>query len=241
MANAKSNGGLITFMFHEIFNSNVGDPFGWDAVTEQYHSDFLDLIKTYEDDFWIPTFADAIKYHKERHCATLSTISDVSSLLTLNLSDTLYRNDIFNHPLTIKLDLAQNIAVDSIVQDGKKYMGYTHTNGKLVFDAIPDGGNILVYKSGSNGMVKNTAESLLKEMFPNPVSSQLTVVMNSAAEGNYMIQLYNALGEMVYSESLNFSGYKMQQIDLSSHSAGLYTLSIKGENEQIEKKILKVD
>jgi peptidoglycan/xylan/chitin deacetylase (PgdA/CDA1 family) len=241
MTNAKNNGGLLTFMFHEIYNNTVGDPNGWDAVTEEYHSDFLDLIKTYEDDFWIPTFADAIKYHKERHCATLSTVSNVPTLLTLSLTDTLYRNDIFNHPLTITLNFAQSAVVDSIVQGGNKINGYTHTNGKLVFDAVPDGGQILVYKSGSNAVQKNTGESLLKELFPNPVSSQLTLVMSSATQENYVLQLHNALGEMVFNQALNFSGYSMQQIDMSAYSCGLYTLTIKGENEQIEKKILKVD
>ncbi|MFZ9846938.1 MAG: polysaccharide deacetylase family protein [Flavobacteriales bacterium] len=241
MTNAKNNGGLLTFMFHEIYNNNVGNPSGWDAVTEQYHSDFLDLIKTYEDDFWIPTFVDAIKYHKERHCATLATVSNVPNLLTLSLTDTLYRNDIYNHPLTLSLNFAQSAVVDSIVQGGNKLIGFTHSNGKLVFNAVPDGGDILVHKSGGSAVSKNTEESLLKELFPNPVSSQLTLVMNSSMIGNYSLQLHNALGEMVYNQPLQFSGYSMQQVDMSGYSAGLYTLSIIGENEQIERKILKVD
>ena len=241
MANAKNNGGLITFMFHEIYNNNVGDPQGWDAVTEQYHGDFVDYIKTFENDFWIPTFVDAIKYHKERHCASLATVSDVNNILTLNLTDTLSRNDIYNHPLSLHLNLAQNIAVDSVVQNGKKITDFTHVNGKLNFDAVPDGGSILVYKHAGNAVNEIFENSFLKEIYPNPVSSQITVVMNSEGTKSYTFSIYNTLGELVLNENITFDGYKMKQVDLSNFSSGLYKLRISTETQQIEKSILKVD
>jgi len=240
MTNAKNNGGLITFMFHEIYNNSVGDPQGWDAVTEQYHGDFVDYIKTFENDFWIPTFADAMKYHKERHCATLTTLSDVNNIHTLSLTDTLYRNDIYNHPLTLQLNLAQNIGVDSVVQNGMK-LDFTHTNSKLNFDAVPDAGSILIYKSSGNGVEEIHQKSFLKELYPNPVSSQLTVVMNSESQQNFSFVVYNALGEKVLEEFLIFDGYKMKQVDMSTFSSGLYTLRISTETQQIEQKILKVE
>lgn len=67
-------------------------------------------------------------------------------------------------------------------------------------------------------------------VFPNPVSSLLKVEMGSQLEKQVDIRLFNANGQLLYSQKLNLEeGFLTEQIDLSNFPQGVYFLSVDGE------------
>ena len=237
MSNALSNGGLITFMLHEIYNSTIGnDTTGFDRIDEKAHGALLDLIKTYENDFWIPTFMDAMKYHKERHCATLTTLSDNSSEWTLKLTDTLSNNNIFSHPLTINLTVPSSLLVLNVQQNGQN-IAYSKVGTKLTFNAVPDGGDIKIIKDSPLGIAEISVNGLIKELYPNPAAEfvRLTLDENNT---NCTIKIFNQNGELVQNKSVFLDGFTQLDFDLSTLNNGVYLFQINTENQSESRKIL---
>ncbi|MBA3705521.1 MAG: T9SS type A sorting domain-containing protein, partial [Bacteroidetes bacterium] len=76
--------------------------------------------------------------------------------------------------------------------------------------------------------------------FPNPNDGHFNLEMNIAETNNYVIEIYNVLGELVYDESLiGFKGDYKKSFDISSYGKGVYTLSVtNSENKNIKKLIV---
>ena len=70
-------------------------------------------------------------------------------------------------------------------------------------------------------------------VYPNPFVSQLTVGSMQSAVNT--IAIYNALGEIIYSEGRNFNS----PINLNSIPPGIYFLEIKNEEKYFIEKIVK--
>ena len=68
-------------------------------------------------------------------------------------------------------------------------------------------------------------------VFPNPVSDMLEIL---GVEGKYELKLYNSLGKCV------FSGENVSRIDVSSYSAGIYTVSVSNNNGTSKANFVKV-
>jgi len=71
-------------------------------------------------------------------------------------------------------------------------------------------------------------------VYPNPVSDNLT--LECASKGANHLQLFNAMGELVY-EKRNAS-FPTVNVDMSNLSSGLYTVNLTGAQQTVSKKIL---
>ncbi len=76
--------------------------------------------------------------------------------------------------------------------------------------------------------------------FPNPNDGHFNLEMTIANTNNYIIEIYNVIGELVYKENLNgFKGDYCKPFDLSTYGKGMYTLSVtNSENKSIKKIII---
>lgn len=148
MDHAIANNGLMIYTFHSIGPNDTW----FDQITEAFYVSLLDVVASKKSQSWITTFANAVKYHKEARTASLSTLSNTASTWTLRLTDAYTDNATYNHPLSLKLDynIAETIA--SISQNGVN-IPFTTANGKISFNAIPDGGDIIINKSASGVVV----------------------------------------------------------------------------------------
>jgi len=72
-------------------------------------------------------------------------------------------------------------------------------------------------------------------IYPNPTSSIVNIDFKSESN-KAEISLYNLLGEKLHHQSINTKNY---QLDLSQYSSGTYFISIKTENENIVRKVVK--
>lgn len=72
------------------------------------------------------------------------------------------------------------------------------------------------------------------EMYPNPVTDMLSIVINM--DGPVSVQIFSALGDLVYSKDFVSSG--KLDLDLAYLTPGLYAVNLIGSNQSATKKIL---
>jgi hypothetical protein len=75
-------------------------------------------------------------------------------------------------------------------------------------------------------------------VFPNPVTSNLTIEFLPAEDGDITIQLFSVSGQNVYSETFPINGPLTKTINTSDFQAGMYYLQCTGGNGFIGKKIM---
>ena len=126
----------------------------------------LDTLVSYQNKVWITTYSNALKYHRERKCASLVEIQPANgSQWIVNLTDTLSNNETYNQPLTIQLKM-DGVNYDMISQNGTLIVIDAIYNDTIMFRAIPDGGNIILGISG----IETTADISLSEIFNTSAS-----------------------------------------------------------------------
>jgi hypothetical protein len=77
-------------------------------------------------------------------------------------------------------------------------------------------------------------------VYPNPTENSLNVSFEIQQKSNYTLEVKNVLGQTVYAENLpaDFAGQYNKQINLSEYGKGVYTLSLSGTHDRINKKII---
>ena len=97
-----------------------------------------------------------------------------------------------------------------------------------------------VFYAGENVSVnEHTAESLQHSVYPNPFTNEVKINAAQAVNGTANIQVYNVLGEQVYSKTENCADTKEFGIDGSAWKPGVYFYSINTENGLLQGKIVK--
>ena len=133
-----NGGGFITYLYHGVGKSGDYANIHKDSLYAQ-----LDTLKSLSDKIWITTVAEAIKYHREARCASLSgiEIGNVNpDIYIIALIDTLPDN-VYNQPLTVKV-YNQGETFCEVKQGDDICPILYQTNEYVMFRAIPDGGNI---------------------------------------------------------------------------------------------------
>ncbi len=140
---AISKQGLAIIMYHGM----TGGSDDLSITLDQFkaHMSELDSRKSA---IWVATFRDLLLYHKEANQAQLSLISQNNESWVWKLTDNL-NNDTYNHPLSIKIKLLNDFTVASVTQ-GDQQIPYNVSDDFLYFEAIPDGGNIVVSTNNIN-------------------------------------------------------------------------------------------
>jgi hypothetical protein len=71
-------------------------------------------------------------------------------------------------------------------------------------------------------------------VYPNPSSDKITVSFSSNEKG--MLQVLNALGQLIYSKEINSS---MEEIDVSQFTNGIYLIITTSATQKLESVFLK--
>ena len=76
------------------------------------------------------------------------------------------------------------------------------------------------------------------EVFPNPSHGLVHLSFNAERVNNYMVNVTNALGAIVYRSAVNVvSGKVDKEIDLSKLSKGVYMINVSDGNTVVSKRI----
>ncbi|MCH8331266.1 MAG: T9SS type A sorting domain-containing protein, partial [Bacteroidetes bacterium] len=73
------------------------------------------------------------------------------------------------------------------------------------------------------------------ELYPNPVSHKLYMIINGVVYNNIQIQIFNMLGEKVY-DGQGLSGNTIHELDLSARVDGIYITRILVDGAYITRK-----
>lgn len=154
--NVSKGGGLLTYLYHSIYSGTVADN-SYAQIHEKNFTRQLDTLAARRNEVWACTFAQAIQYHREKKSAVLTETSapfangDTWKLkLTDQLPDSLYFQ-----PLTIKVLMPAGVTTILSISQSGKTLPFKINAGVLIFNAVPDGGEIIINISSCNVPVMN--------------------------------------------------------------------------------------
>ncbi len=82
--------------------------------------------------------------------------------------------------------------------------------------------------------IEGTSAANFFSLYPNPNDGRFELRFNVDKKENYVLEIYDVLGQVVYREDLtSFSGTYSKQIDLSTKERGVYTIRLKSETNEI--------
>ncbi len=148
--NTVAEGGWYAPFIHK-----VGDVSGTE-MTYNVIDGLFAYIDAYQDagDVWVSTFSDAVKYVRERQNTKTSVRYEVGNVyLTLDMANKTedgldLPKDVFNHPLTVKVEVPESFDKVYYTLNGKTLTAETFTEGDSTYvyvDAIPNGEEIEIH------------------------------------------------------------------------------------------------
>ena len=136
---AARSGNWLVWLIHGIDDTNACCPIHASLLQSN-----LDYVTTDPSKWWIDTFGNVCRYIQERNAAVLTVVSNGRSHITLRLTDNLDKT-IFNYPVTLRRPMPDGWPAAAITQNGASVPSQI-VNGKLVFDVVPNGGDIVLSK-----------------------------------------------------------------------------------------------
>ncbi len=145
-----ANGGWFTSLTHTIGDN--GD------VTLAQLREILDAMKAYQDEgkLWVASYTEAAKYVRERQNSTVSAyeksgVCYVGITMKETTADNLpLTSDIFNMPLTVKLEVPASWTKVSYTLNGDVKTVFTRGNdaGRYAYiNVVPNSGDVAVYNA----------------------------------------------------------------------------------------------
>ncbi len=226
----KTNGWFSPY-YHAV--NQVG---GYNNVTTEVFQQHMDTIASQSNDVWITTFGNASKYHRQRNSGGVNLVATAEDNIswTLNLTDNL-DNNTFNQPLTVLLN-EPTFGVKSITQNGNN-LPFTISLGIVKFNAIPDGGQIVI---GKNNVASSIDNMQTKKTALINESESFVLNINDATGKYGRIILYDALGREIQRvfDGLFQSDEQQFRIQKQTLPQGCLMLKIQG-NVNASYKLLK--
>lgn len=83
-------------------------------------------------------------------------------------------------------------------------------------------------------------QNVTLDVFPNPVADFLNLAITLEGNDRFDLRLFNNVGQLIQSESLNFNaGENRHQLDLSALPVGIYMVQLSNGKDGITERILK--
>jgi hypothetical protein len=84
----------------------------------------------------------------------------------------------------------------------------------------------------------NTANNEVEiGLFPNPSESGIfTLSLNSNSRSIFILKIYNNLGKLIYTRTMDVQGKHKEIVDLSHHAAGIYYLQIQDDEHILDTR-----
>ncbi|HEX8546793.1 MAG TPA: polysaccharide deacetylase family protein [Cytophagaceae bacterium] len=202
----------LVFLYHGVEEGEYDGP-GRENFIKQ-----MDVINSKKDLLWVAPFGEVMRYNAEKFSQNLKVVSESNLQWVLNLTDTLSDNQVYNHPLTLKIQ-APTWKVDSVIQGGKK-VAFTITSGFVYLNAVPDAGQIVFYKSALTRVDEYNSKEGLIYIFPNPAKNELNIEGNISENSGY--EIISVKGKIVQAGLINAN-----KISVDLLKSGQYLVKIK--------------
>jgi PKD repeat protein len=134
--------------------------------------------------------------------------------------------------------ISGNGLTGTVVWD-QTYRGYAEAFVKAVegeCEGLPSDPKSVLVRS-TVGVSEDSGVSMM--VYPNPNNGKFTVILNTGSQTKVNINIYNVLGNTVYTENnVQVSDKLTRTIDLSTLSRGIYHLKVEGTNGTTIRKIV---
>jgi hypothetical protein len=146
-----------------------------------------------------------LKYIYERNAASLSVKTTTNNSITVSLTDNL-ADSIFNYPLSIRRELPTGWTTAVVTQKGKDVKDTIVTvNSKkhLMFEAVPDGGDIVI--SQTYTAVKEQVRLYTTGKMVLVDNLKLSINSHQFSGANITVSLFDLKGKVIARHTLNNS------------------------------------
>ncbi len=141
---AASTKGWCVFLIHGI----DGDG-GYSNLVSTTLRSSLQYLDARRSTYWVATFANAVKYIKERNAVSVAESNNTPGSITLQVTDTL-DNTMYNYPVTIRRPLPDGWSSADVTQNGQPVPSLfikVNSTRYIMFDVVPDGGDVVLTKT----------------------------------------------------------------------------------------------
>ncbi len=138
--NAASSGSWLVWLIHGIDN----DAYACCPIPSSLLQSNLNHVASDTNKWWVETFGNVCRYIQERNASVLSVVSNGTTSITLRLTNNL-DSTIFNYPVTLRRPMPGGWPAAAITQNGTSVPSQV-VNGNLMFDVVPNGGDIVLSK-----------------------------------------------------------------------------------------------
>jgi len=207
------------------------DTNGYEPVPSSEFAIHFDYIKSHENQLWVATYKNVIKYIRERMYASLKLIDSTSSYYSFSLTDNL-ANDVYNLPLTLKVKLKGQMNNLLTISQNNDTLPFTIINNNgfayAVFSAIPDNGEIR-FCLPPNGIKNDNKVDQKLSCYPNPFKSNSSI--------SYFINKKDYVSLNLY----DLNGKKVKSLVNKIQNTGVYCINFNVENLHPSAYILKLE
>ena len=154
MQEASQKGGWVMFLTHGLAGKSNNGNATFSPTDLSVIDGALSWAST--NDIWVGTFRDVAMYIKERK-ASKATASTSGNSITVKLTHSIADNiSKYNYPLSLRVKNSSNWTAASGTQGGKA-ITVTIKDGYIYFDAVPNGGDIVISSGGSSTPTSSSA------------------------------------------------------------------------------------
>ncbi|MGA2322458.1 MAG: polysaccharide deacetylase family protein [Sedimentisphaerales bacterium] len=144
--------GWCVYLIHGIDSDGGYSPLP--SATLRASLQYLDARR---NTFWVSTFANVVRYIRERNDVNIAESSNQGTSITLQVTDTL-DNVIYNYPVTIRRPLPAGWPSANVSQNGQAVNAsivVANATMYVMFDVVPDGGDVVLSKGPYGDFVSN--------------------------------------------------------------------------------------
>lgn len=226
--------GWLVEMIHGI------DKDGWEPVSYKTYDKHFSYIKEKENQLWVATFQNVIKYIRERQDALFSDEEILPDRISFHITEVL-PDDIYNYPLSIKMDLPDNTDIAEFAIQNQRVLNlHIYNDGinkYIIIDGIiPDKGQVTVYLKHYNSDSINTG---IKPNFATYFEqNQRNLVIHNINNVEVLeISILNMNGVVVQNSPVSYLS-DQYEINLGLKSKGIYLAVIKTRKGNIVRKFV---
>ena len=199
MQTAVQQGGWVAFLTHG-FTTGTNGYANYSPTNASAMEEGLQYAKQNDSKIWVAPMGHVAMYIKERNAST-ATASTSGSSITVKLTHTI-ANDVskYEYPLSLRIKNDNNWTAASGTQGGKA-ITTSIKDGYIYFDAVPNGGDIVISSGGSSTNPSSSASTQPGSSAAQPASSN----SNSGVSIEYKLEMedYMQGGEGVGYSALN--------------------------------------
>ena len=224
---ARAARGWCVFLTHGI-NSDGG----YSPTQSTELAAHLAYVNTNGADFWVGTFADVVKYIKERNAAVLAETTVSTTQFSLTLTDNL-PDLVYNMPLTVRRQLPAAWTGAAVLRGTTPVPSSVVTSAGVryvVFEAVPDQGAVQIMNAAAVAGTRTGAAAAPASAWPNPFGAEMTV----ALPGPFEAAIYSVDGKLVRTNR----GSGSLQVG-EGLAAGSYVLKISQQGRVVETRSIE--